>query len=329
MTASLIELLVLLKPLAPLHLGQGGDLALGEDRIRSDTLWSALATVALEQRYEALFKTLLGPGFFISSSFPVWRNLPFWPRPYLRVETSGDPGQRKKWRQVAFVSDGVFQRLLKPAKAADIDFEETVHLPEGCLLLKEELRKMPACDWLQGLGNTTGNVVDRLTAMADLFDRTDLHVNTAAEVRLGVRVRLPEDARRDLETAIAELGRRGIGGERSSGKGAFEVADISPCAKPIETPDTGRLITLSLYHPTENEVRGGILEKASYDLEVRGGWVDRSGVQKKRLRMLREGSVLAVPNGQPLGDVVDVRPEGFSRPVYRYGRAFTFPLEET
>ena len=328
MTDSPIELLVLLRPLAPLHLGQGRELNLSEDRIRSDTLWGALFAVAVDQGRRPLLEVLLTPGFFISSSFPVWRNIYFWPRPFLEMETGSDPSQRKKWRNITFVSDGVLKKLVRTNDRVGFDFDETIQLSEGCLLLKEEIEGIPPCGWLQGLGATTGNVVDRLTSMADLFDRTDLYVNTAAGVRIGFRVIVPESRRKDLEATIAELGMRGIGGERSIGKGAYEIADIRPCAKSPGIRSTGKSILLSLYHPTKEEVNTGVLESAAYDLEVRGGWVDRSGSRKMRIRMLKEGSIFNGLEEPPLGDVVDVRPSDFPHAVYRYGRAYTFPLEE-
>ena len=223
------------------------------------------------------------------------------------------------------MSDKLFNRLLKKS---EIDFDETVLLPEGCLFLKEELKDKPDCDWLIGVGTTTGNIVDRLTSMADLFDRTDLYVNTAVGVRLGIRIRIPEADRDDLEKCLVELGNRGIGGERSSGKGSFEVIDISDTPASSQSSSGRFIISLSLYHPSWDDVSAGILEKASYDMVVRGGWIDRQGVQKKRLRMLREGSILPVTNGRPMGDIVDVRPQGYSHAVYRYGRAYPFSVED-
>ena len=56
--------------------------------------------------------------------------------------------------------------------------------------------------------------------------------------------------------------------------------------------------------------------------------MDQTRVQKKRLKMLCEGSVLTAANGYPAGDVVDVRPDGFTHPVYRFGKAFAVSLED-
>ncbi len=87
-------------------------------------------------------------------------------------------------------------------------------------------------------------------------------------------------------------------------------------------------MTLSLYHPTREEVDGGRLGEAYYRLRVRRGWVgsaEGQGLRGKAVRMLAEGSVIY---GGDAGDLVDVTPEGFAaHRVYRYGLAFPIAVE--
>jgi len=330
MTDSPIDLLFTIKPLAPLHLGEDGELGHSADRIYSDTLWSALFTVALGKGLQGFVESLLGPHFALSSSFPIWENTHFWPKPFLRVISGEDPNERKQWRKVAYVSDAVFNRIVESIESPDIDLSDTEFIPGGCLLVRQEMNNKPDCaGWLYGLATTTGNIVDRLTNAADLFDRTDLLMNTAAGVRLGMRIRVVEDTRSELESTLIELGRRGIGGERSSGKGVFEVENIVKLEPQPAVVKGGRFMTLSLYHPSADEVSAGILENASYNLIIRGGWVDQVGIQKKRLRMLCEGSVVPALIDYPFGDFVDVRPDDFPHPVYRCGRAYPLFLEDS
>ena len=59
MTDSQTECFVLLKPTAPLHLGEEGDLGDSADRIHSDTLWAALYTVAIDLGKQQFIDTMM------------------------------------------------------------------------------------------------------------------------------------------------------------------------------------------------------------------------------------------------------------------------------
>jgi CRISPR type III-A-associated RAMP protein Csm4 len=71
-------------------------------------------------------------------------------------------------------------------------------------------------------------------------------------------------------------------------------------------------------------------ERGSYELVARGGRVEspaRSGVLKKLLNMVAEGSVL-VASGELRGSAADVSPDGFPHPVYRAGFAVAIPIPQ-
>ena len=326
-TNSLLELEIRLTPLGPLHLGDTGSVGISADRIHSDTLWSALFLTAHEMGQTPFTEVMLEPDFLISSSFPTLDHLKFLPRPYVRLKGEMDPAHRKQWKKVAFVSDAIFKRLTGPCACREISLDDTLLLPEGCLAFKAEIKNSEKIPWIQGKDTTTGNVLDRLTSMADLFSRTDLRVNTARGAGLGFFARMPQASRDDFEMVLTELGKRGVGGDRSTGKGAFAVKSVEPRSF-SGSPKTGQAVILSLYHPTQWEVQSHVLEKACYDLVIRGGWVDLRAYQKKRLRMLGEGAVVPLVNSEGLGDVKDVRPNGWPHPVFRYGRAYPVSMED-
>jgi len=130
-----------------------------------------------------------------------------------------------------------------------------------------------------------------------------------------------------LETLLSQLGEIGLGGERSSGHGQF---DLLPAESVGDLPDPmpgHKLITLSHYHPRydESSLLGG---HASYRIIRRQGWVnsmDNSAQRHKTVRMITAGSVLNKPIGAPqawYGDLVDVTPNNFNaHKVYRCGQA--------
>ncbi len=83
---------------------------------------------------------------------------------------------------------------------------------------------------------------------------------------------------------------------------------------------------LSLFTPGAAD--GVDWRQGSYSLVTRAGRVEssvRSGDEKKRLNMVEEGSVLVAP-GRLLGAAVDVAPDGFPHPVYRFGCALSIPV---
>jgi hypothetical protein len=79
-----------------------------------------------------------------------------------------------------------------------------------------------------------------------------------------------------------------------------------------------------LYAPASNDAvdwQGG-----DYRITVRGGRVENAADrEKKLLRMIAEGSVLAAQT-EPAGTAVDVAPDGFEHPVYRFGFAVAVKL---
>src|ERR1700685_3160297 len=61
---------------------------------------------------------------------------------------------------------------------------------------------------------------------------------------------------------------------------------------------------------------------------MRGGRVENgtaAGAEKKTVRMIAEGSVIAA-HAEPAGAAVDVAPDGFPHPVYRSGLALALKL---
>lgn len=83
---------------------------------------------------------------------------------------------------------------------------------------------------------------------------------------------------------------------------------------------------LSMYSPSHRDA----VDWASgeYRLAARGGRIESSagpGTQKRLLRMIVEGSVLAAQS-EPVGAAVDVAPDGFAHAVYRSGIALAWKL---
>jgi CRISPR type III-A-associated RAMP protein Csm4 len=146
--------------------------------------------------------------------------------------------------------------------------------------------------------------------------------------------------RAPVETAFRWLADSGVGGERSRGWGRFRIAalregspeELIPAPAPAVEEDPATPAPeiahwlLSLYTPG---LRDRIdWRRGHYSIVERGGWVGSpagAGLEKKRLRMVEEGSVLFA-DAAPEGSAPDVAPEGAPHPVYRNGYAVSLPI---
>lgn len=156
-----------------------------------------------------------------------------------------------------------------------------------------------------------------------------------------------------LRGALRLLADSGIGGGRSRGLGRSEapeflegefpsvlIGDVdlanvtraeseSPNGQALEGPappvETAHWI-LSLFRPGPTEEIDW--SRGAYSVVVRSGRIEslaRSGAMKRSLRMLEEGSVL-LGDAAPVGSVVNVAPDGWPHPVYRFGYALSLQV---
>ena len=139
-------------------------------------------------------------------------------------------------------------------------------------------------------------------------------------------------SRNMVENALDYLSEAGLGGNRSAGQGRFSVDFAAPYV-PF-WPTAGKMfITLSLYHPTLEELDGGVLaEGAAYELGRRDGWAgspERPGQRRRSTWFVGEGSVLRSTGKESYGELVDVTPVSGpgEHSVYRYGYAFPIGVQ--
>ncbi|MCX7593739.1 MAG: type III-A CRISPR-associated RAMP protein Csm4 [Fischerella sp.] len=129
-----------------------------------------------------------------------------------------------------------------------------------------------------------------------------------------------------LQAALHLLGEEGIGGERSSGAGRFQV-------EWLELPENWQKLvnfaagthhtSMSLFW--ESPLPDGFLDDASYEIQERGGWIAENQLRRQMVRMFSEGSVF---RSAPQGKLVDVTPQGFNKHrIYRSGISLSLPIK--
>lgn len=342
------------RPRSGFHLGREGlDQEVSVETFPSDSLFAALiaALVQIEgAEYVDTFASAwpqagesVDPPFRVSSLFPFAGELLLFPMPRLRVNLQDvmQPGMSKQLKHLEYVSPAILNRLLidqamdswLSVSKADakgvllqdgkvwIDSQEVALLPESWRNLSREALSLAD---LWQVGRTPRVTIDRQSNSSTIFHvgRTefadDCGLWMLADVTQGGDL---------LDELLDYLADQGIGGERSSGHGAFTKTVVQAPSLPAVN-STSRVMTLSRYNPTLSELTAGVLgEGASYELVDVGGWLGSPGwpaQRRKRVRMIEAGSVLvaAVPI---TGQLVDVRPEyetaTFGHPVYRSGIA--------
>jgi CRISPR-associated protein Csm4 len=304
------------------------------------------------------------PPFTLTSAFPRAGSLPLLPAPFLRAPIEIHPGQRKLLKRLQFVSPAVFRRWIRGARLdayADptsgkgrflqdgkvwIAAEEIAHLPDVWAAAVPrtvaeqwtDWREWIACEddgaaWLRARKVWQAQPVDRVTV--------DRITAASAVYRIGrtvyapgcglwFAVRWPEapdgTLRARLETLLAHLGDRGLGGERSIGYGQF---DWNALAYDLDLPDPdpdGAALTLSRYLPRKAALPGALSDRAAaYRLDAVGGWLgtpEGPARRRRRVHMLTEGSVFKPTGAGPWGRAADVRPDSWdAHPIWRWGYA--------
>ncbi|MFL6354040.1 MAG: type III-A CRISPR-associated RAMP protein Csm4 [Bryobacteraceae bacterium] len=355
-------LLIRLRPLGPWRYGPGDG---GQNRVdtlfRSDRVFSAVTLAMrdlgfLEEWLDATARNAK-PAVSFSSLLPYQADTLFapppatlWPPPSASVSTSSPVFLTKvRWTAARFVPLSVVESILT---GGAILADQWVADPEsGCLLRRDRPNTSPF------------RVAVRSSAAVDRLSHSRVHVDAYACAEFEASSGLwavarfadaaAESAWNDrLRGVFRLLADRGFGGRRTSGWGQTEGPGFQSGAWPsVLSPKLGRIYRngaqaaqgyasqaaeigsdpslywlLSLYSPSSADSIDWTA--GQYEPTVRGGRIEStfgSGLEKKPVRMISEGSVLAA-RSEPIGAAVDVAPEGFAHPVYRSGLALALKL---
>lgn len=316
------------------------------------------------------------PPFTLSSAFPRAGRLCFFPMPVgLKRLFSADTlmARNKEIKRIRFLSEGLFRRMLGGEHLDDWLFPEDaradpqkgVAVQAGRLwMAREEQERLPTTlqkDSQTGrpiparalrhrkvyaLERVPRVTVERISSASQIFHAGRVVFAPGCGLWFGVDWRRPSEAVEDsgwsyqdaFNRVLAVLEDEGIGGERSSGYGAFSLEQGQDTLD-LEGPVSGGLVLLlSRYHPRPEELPRALCDAAcAYQLFPVGGWLrswDGAAQRRKRLWFVAEGSVVRAVDDAPWGDVVDVRPTfhdplgDLPHPVWRYGLALGAALKE-
>lgn len=293
------------------------------------------------------------PPLRLSSAFPYAGEVLFFPKPTVPANLPKATRQirAKTLKKVEFVSKGILEAWLAQRDLnGELADDQLLHGGQ-VWVTRQELSGLS----LSVVGKGNGRMwevqtlprvtIDRMTSRSAVYQAGVVRFAEGAGLYtlvefLGGDTVAAATERERLKTLFQVLGDGGLGGERSSGYGQFTLQEPMPFAgwAGAEGP---LFLTLSPYHPTPQEVAGGVLDEgASYTLLTRRGWVgspEGSNLRRRMVRLLAEGSVLQHPKegaGPSYGDLADVTPydgkgqPALGHPVWRYGIAFPLPAAQ-
>ena len=316
-----------------LHLGrasgpaQEGSLGLEktETYIPADTLFSAICQMwTTFYDTESLTAFLKGYAedstvlpFMLTSTFPFAKDVYFFPKPLMLSTPS------KKSKRVRFVSQSLFQNIVSgnPPEFNEnqlVNGEEVWMTPEE----REQLETSDDDDFTIWTTNTRPRVtLGSRNSGSEIWHVQTVQFNTDCGLWFAAQFD-SDETKHKIETLLRVLGDSGIGGERNAGYGTF---DFTEATLEIPTPETGsQFVTLSSICPKSPEQLVQLLTgNIAYTLNPLTGWVSSTGTasRRKQVNMFAEGSVLHASDTH-IGRLVDLRPDNWEHPVYRYGYAW-------
>jgi CRISPR-associated protein Csm4 len=290
--------------------------------LSSDTLYGAICSSLsnLYENFEEMLELLeKNPPFLISSAFPFVGKEGtnhFFPKPIERSQKATNMDDEldlrklkkiKQYRNAKYIHESIFNGWIN-GEVNDtylINNIQDYKIQDGLVFPKKLDLKFS----IESL-DTARNSINRLSQFSDIFYSSgDQYKNAGLYFMVKFRNKEQETKYKPVvESAIKFLGDRGFGGDISSGKGHFDIGDISD-KEIINQPDEGaKIISLSHYHPDISEIKTFLVKKDLwYDIYTKRGR-DSTGKMRKQVRFFTEGSTFPNLNkdlygkSMPVGD---------------------------
>lgn len=331
------------------HFGEVGiGIEATSDRLRSDSLFSswinAFAQLFGKEAVEELLQRFLNqpPPVRMSSTFIYQRNgqddIYYLPRPLkfpVNYPANNDLEFFKSYKKLAYLPLKVWQRWYQGEGFTKSDRAELIDETKG--KSNGKLRGSGTFDYSDAckIGRVPKIAVDRATRATNLYHTGFVQYNLLSG--LYFLLEFPQKDERlenNLHAALQLLGEMGVGGERSSGAGRFEVEwlELPPdWKKAIQAPQGAtHHCSISLFWDSDlSEVERVMGTDTAYELLERSGWISSpfSGRQlrRKSIQMFAEGSVFSAA---PTGKLADVTPTEFkAHRIYRNGICMSLPIK--
>ena len=317
----------------PAHFGELGiGMEETSERVRSDTLFSAwvITYARLGQDLDTLLKRFQEDKalpFRLSSTFIYQENsgkksttyyLPRPKNPPINYPIGNDLDIAKSYKKLEFLPLELWRKWYQGVGFSKDDLSSLKDRYNDCFEIQKQSKV----------------AIDRLTRATNLYHTAFVRYRSHENNKSGLYFLIELNdvtLENDLKAALSLLGEEGIGGERSSGAGRFEPSwhDLDEQWQKLVKFKGNAQSLISLYWDDDNLIS---LDKSSYELQERGGWITSSGTNQRRRKvmMFAEGSVFT---GMPIGKLADVTPYDSkgnrlsAHYVYRSGIAVSLPIK--
>ncbi len=302
------------------HLGSGcGDTYdKSATTLYSDTVSGALCSVYADMGGENIRDFL--DSFQVSSAMPIYQGRLFLPLPPDKscITVSGDDPMLKRIKRLRWIEQPLWEQL-----AADGTLTIDVQMISRCgtaivdgngrdVIIQRSYLEQKVCVGNIGFGATPY-----------FFDKIFL----GQDVELGIIYQTTDID--NFTRTFSALSSIGLGTGKTVGNGQF---DVNFREVQIEVPYSQNYQLLSLWIPSQEEVKIESWNNSSYQLLQRGGYM--AGANNRSLRHFIKNSVWCVDSGaiirgqKPLGIIVNLLPKNIeSHPIWRDGRAISLPFK--
>lgn len=327
-----------------LHLARGLTNAYDKtlETLHSDTLKSAIFVCAM-QLYgpEKINKSFLEK-FRISSAFPFFHStfakqtIYFFPKPEmvkLPFDLLNDQtGKNKILKKIRFIEKDLFQQLLEGKAGIELEkkniFESFVTnktIDLRGILDKENCTDITKTEPFQHVHIPRDYGSD---SVPYYVDKIYFHRNAGLYFLLDAT----GETKDQVMAAMKLLADNGIGTDRNTGNGQFELGEDKLTLTIPEKEQANYQLNLSLYCPEEQEIKDTV-SRSFYSLIKRGGYIsspakpENQTIRKKSVYMFTEGSLFPY-QVERRGKVEDLKPDfaGVGHSIWRDGQPIFLPF---
>ena len=308
----------------PVHFGSdivGSSLEESDFICHSDTFFSALCLEYIKlngaETIDNFIDFFNNGKLLISSLLPYKNNDLYIPKPSIVIERSDTKNENKEENSS---SDRKKMKKLNYIKVSDIDIYLNYIKGIGDFNFDYEYNNFAKYSLNQKVG--LRDEENRLYSLGTY----SFYKNNGLYFALSFS---DNETLKEFEKILKSLSYSGIGGKRTHGLGNFEYneADFSAFENKL-FKDSKYKMLISLFSPTENEMKSIDFSNSFYSLIKRNGFIysnNYSGNLSKRksLSMFKEGSCFT---DNINGNIKDVSQNG-NHKVYRYGKAFYIGID--
>ena len=300
-----------------------------EELVHSDSFFSALIFQAMQINEEVKNNpTNFIQSCTISSCFPYFNDILFFPKPTNFKPNPIDSTDFKKNKKVKYISKETLIQYINQEKIIN---ENYTNLQNGEMLVNKNELNFKENNVLFLDENTQHvNLVNQQKPEPYYLSRLIFNKDSGLYFFVNWQKEEEQKYKPIFMQALQLLGDTGIGSYRTTGNGQFEInkfeENYSDSNLIINNNFTKRhCLNLSIFIPSYSEIN--LItndEETQYQLIKRGGFITNSNLLEKPTRKkiiygFKEGSIFS--NNNLVGELVDLKPTNFNHPIWRNGKS--------